>query len=259
MSEPTWLDKTVERLAAATELPQGDVKAQIAELMSNNGLTEKAAVAQWQSNPKNSRRLSRAKLESYRVRVIGKREPHEVNTKQGKTIVSEINVLVDQGGKIPALGKITLWGDQARYEDFRLGSGYSVKSRFQAATGQLQDVREITQDDTAVGLNELGKMAAILSISEADQHVGSDQIMKGTVGRIIQNASGVKFGVEVSDPDAPEKAPVPVFTSRDSGLELKDILENLRIGEDVYVYGYIVDKNGEPKVNARGIFSTTWS
>lgn len=249
------LTPIIESLATQVERPTPEVQAEIQSLITE-GYSPMGAVATWKS--KNKQFLGTR--HDYKGRVLGKSTIRSVKVGKGRSSrVTDVDMIVENEDSTISGMSATLWGDRVELADeFELGKPYSFRAK--ERNGKLTHITSITEidDDQMVKFIELPERnIPFCKPGNVLDFVDKQDLFHGWVGKLIPDkATGATIGFELSDA---ESFPVTVWCGEKFGplpSELKATRNSLAEGDEILVYGYVSlsKTQGDPRINARGIF-----
>ena len=252
-----WLNDKITRLATKLGKPNEVIASEINKLVEG-GKTEKQAVLTFQSA--NSLRLASPEPAEYQVRIIGKQEPKKQTGKDGTPItVASADGIIDLEG-VPKPVQMTFWNAVNLYSELKLGVVSKIRGRLVTKGRSLAlvgiDSVVLGTQEAVTAIKDMEKKGITLPTSDkARSFAGQSRLYKGTVSKVIQKDGG-RIGLEVTNVETPEIAPVTVWASGfDTPCqEVVDELSLLEQGDEVLLYGYTNVKPDKVSINLRGLF-----
>ena len=253
--EPPTFDEIINSLAEQTEKSADEVNKEIMKLI-NSGYSEAGAIATWKSTNK---QLLGTKID-FNVRVIGKDgiRTAKIDAEHSQRVTNLTFIALTPEGTISVKGS-TLWGERVEMaEKFRMGKTYHVRAKERGGNLTYMKEPEEIDDNLVPTVWDLPNYGVIFAKpGQILDHADRTEMFHGWIGKIIRErtGSGKIIGFELSDA---ESYPVTVWAGEKFGplpIELKELVQTLREGLEVLVYGYVsLTAQGEPRLNCKGLF-----
>lgn len=256
-AKPPTLDEIEKSLSEQTERPIEEVQKEITELI-NKGYSEAGAIATWKSTNK---QLLGTK-QDFNVRVIGKDGVRTVKIDERHSQrVTNIAFIALTPENTITLKSVTLWAERVEMADeFKMGSCYHVRAKERGGALTYMKSPEPLPDDAVPDVWKLPEYGVVFAKpGQVLDYAERQELFHGWIGKLIMDktGSGKVIGFELSDA---ESFPVTVWCGEKYGPlppELKEVVQQLRDGDEVLVYGYVSLKSadGEPRINCKGLFA----
>jgi len=243
-----YVEKQAKFLSELTEISEQEILADL-ENKLKEGYSEPGAVMVWKSEHK--QQLGAGESRYFVGRVIGKSNVREGSYGQ----YGFVGFLVYDDGILEV--KQATFSDSAipKIELLKFDHVYEFKA-YEKSDGTLNRIRGIkeVEDNRVPRVRELTSYDfAFPLLKDAQQLVGTTQLLHGWVGRVIKSRNtGEVIGFEFGD----EETLVPITCwGQYVPDEVKEQLQEIEAGDEVFHYSYLnVDSQGNLTANINGIF-----
>ena len=251
------LELVIQKLAEATGLAVEQITAEIQAIAEKEGCTLTGAAQIWKSEPKNKAKIPK-EMTTFFGKVLRKTEIREVDTKDGKTAVQDVQMIARMANSEEAfMADATLWGEERIKEigdKLPLNAAVSFSASVNS-TGKFVNVRNVIQvnDEAAPDIRKV-KPVPIDNLKEA---VKRNEFIHGWIGRaIVAQGTSTIIGFELGDLDGVQTVTV-WFAGKYSKMEPGDIAltqSRVKRGVEVSAYGYVGGSPPDIHVNAVSVF-----